>query len=963
MTELPPLEQSDFPRFFGDLWSSVDDEQPQPFPWQVELVSQLAEQRRWPDLCDLPTGSGKTSLLEIAIFLQALEADVKPAERWAPRRVVLVVDRRVVVDQAHDRGQYIRQRLDESGGGPLASCAARLRHLFGGEARDPPLLTSVLRGGIVRDESWARRPDVPALISSTVDQVGSRLLFRGYGVGPAMRPLHAGLLANDCLWLLDEVHLARPFAQTLKAVRRHRTSSSSSAKALGPDRWHVVELSATPVEPSGSRFPATPVEPGSHPVLARRLTARKPARLEVIDSDAESAFVKRCATEAAGLVEKAARTVAVVVNRVASARATAAAIVSRSAELEADVLLLTGRMRPFDRDALVARQRDRLRTGRPRSPDDRILIVVATQCIEAGADFDFDGMVTECASLDALRQRFGRVDRDGRLSEAGQPAQSVIVVRNSDIKTKAEDPVYGIALRETWAWLQAQKSVDFGITTLASPTETELERLTPPSLRAPTLLPAHLDAWVQTSPAPAVEPDVAYWLHGLREPEAEVQVIWRADITETLLEAPEAALARVQACPPATGEALTLSIGAARRWLQGEDPADLSDAGGAQLAADDEVASGGSKLAVRWAGRESSVIRAPDLKPGDSIVVPATRGGIERGSWNPSLSEPSPVSDIAFETIAGQRKLAVFRLIPQVLPDLPLIELDAFETASASEQRQLVRSWVGEQELDVDLATRRAKAELVLGPGELDDAILPSLVITVPIAAPTRHLPLEVEADRDAASFVGAAKAQLDRHLEQVGALAGVFAERAGLSRELVDDLRVAGRLHDLGKADERFQLWLHGGDEVALAAADAPLAKSSTPDFDRARREEARKRSGYPAGTRHETMSVAMCEARDSRVETPHDWDLVLHLIASHHGVSRPFAPHVPDPDPRTVAFRIGDVELSGPSDHGLARVDSGVAARFWRTVSRYGWFGLATLETMLRLADHRQSEREGNA
>lgn len=213
--------------------------------------------------------------------------------------------------------------------------------------------------------------------------------------------------------------------------------------------------------------------------------------------------------------------------------------------------------------------------------------------------------------------------------------------------------------------------------------------------------------------------------------------------------------------------------------------------------------------------------------------------------------------------------------------------------------------------------------------------------------------------EEDEGSFLGK-PVTLVKHLDGVRQFAAVYSKALGLDDKLAADVALAAWLHDVGKADPRFQLLLHGGDPVKEAASTEPLAKSALVANDRKARERARERSGYPRGTRHELMSVALIERSPEFRAQATDWDLVLHLVASHHGWCRPFGPPVLDPEPVDVSLELAGVCLSGSSDHRLARVDSGVAERFWRLVRRYGWWGLAWLEAIVRLADHRESERE---
>jgi CRISPR-associated endonuclease/helicase Cas3 len=927
------------------------------FPWQGRLVREILV-GGWPSVLDLPTGVGKTTALDIALYCLAAAPEVMP------RRTVLVVDRRIVVDQGAIHARELLDKITVASGGPLAALAVRLRDLWGASS-GPPFRVAVMRGGVPRDNDWARRPDQPLLGVSTVDQLGSRLLFRGYGIGPRSASIHAGLVGNDTLILLDEVHLANAFAELLDKIH-HRFRGVTTEL---PRRFIVTQMSATVRSARSSRVFQLDDADRADPTIHRRLVASKRAALRVVkvagddEPNKLEAVAARAVQDAIAQQAAGARVVAIVVNRVDTARI-ASRLLDRH-RATTDALLITGRMRPIERDYLVEHALvPRAGARRIRTPECRPLIVVATQCIEAGADLDFDAMVTECASLDALRQRFGRVDRRGDLGAS----ESVILCRSDQIAEGFEDPVYGEALGNTWRWLVARAAsgaIDLGISALPAAGD---DALLPPLGEVPVLLPAHLDAWAQTSQIPAADPDISLWLHGKAKPGADVQVVWRAGADVHGLDEPgvERLIQRLQACRPSALEAVTVPLAVVRRWLEDQPMVNaVADVEGEVM---DEPRGGRSdtlrgRRVLRWRADESEVIWPGALRRGDIIVVDAAPGEMRRALLDPGSTEP--VIDLGDLAQLRGRGLATLRLQREALAvwQLPAIMLDAIPAPSddqdLEELERQIGAWLALWPEPVPAGFLGTQAEWEAARRALQSRSRRIIVAggTLIVTART-GLPAETEdavTEDDDSSF-RTAEVTLAEHSASVRDLARQYARALGLGDELADDLALAAWFHDVGKADPRFQRWLVGGSE---ATRDPPLAKSALAPGSVRERRIARERAGYPKGYRHELLSLAMVQHHQTALEAAHDRDLVLHLVASHHGWCRPFPPPVADTEDLPVHLQHGADQLTSTTDHALARLDSGVAARFWRLVAQYGWWGLAWLEAIVRLADHRASQQ----
>jgi CRISPR-associated endonuclease/helicase Cas3 len=780
-----------------------------------------------------------------------------------PRRLVYVVNRRTVVDQTTAEVEKLRSKLEPAGlKDPLASLCVL--------PCDTPLAISTLRGQFADNREWSADPCRPAIIIGTVDMMGSRLLFGGYRLGLKTKPLHAGFLGQDTLIVHDEAHLEPAFQDLLNALESEQSRCGDARKI------RVIELSATP-RSKGEPFRITRADE-QHAEVAKRLDAPKKLNLHQVD---DAAGVQARIIELARRHKDSRLAVLVFANRVKDVEQIAAELAK--AVGNENVERLTGTMRGKERDELVKTPVFR----RFLPPDDAApgpapategtVYLVCTSAGEVGINISADHLVSDLSTFDSMAQRFGRANRFGVRTDS-----EIDVTHPSDFDQKDKREQRRAKTLKVLQMLNGRAS-------------TNAIRAIDPAIRQaafnplPIILPVSdilFDAWSLTTIAGNLpgRPAVAPYLHGVLEDEIqETQVAWRKEVgvvSDSLRELydPQELLADYPLKPH---ELLRDASSRVAEVLAKLVSRDASKSNLSAWLIDDEgtvdvltlVALVDKKMKERMNNR--------------TVLLPPEAGGLRGGLLDANSDEADDVAD---------------------------------EWRDEHGRLRRVRVWDNDEEAKEKTRNMRLVREIDTRPFVDEDAEEED-------EAPRRfwrwfELPRSADSE---GSLSAREDIPLEAHTRAVESLARAFAKKSGLTAELLEAVRLAGKFHDLGKRRRVWQLSIGNLDP------DVCLAKS--------------RKGAIPHqlnSYRHEFGSLLDLESHPEfrRLSNPMK-DVMLHLVAAHHGRGRPHFPTDEAFDP----------------DHAQERsttLGAETARRFARLQRTYGRWGLAWLESLLRAADY---------
>ena len=924
-TALPSITRDEFGVFFAALNEGHD-----PFSWQEEVLDHICEHGVWPERINAPTGSGKSSVVDIHLFANALAA-VGAAPR-VPRRLCVTVGRRALVDSQATRADKILGDLkdalaDESGEPGILRRVAEALQSFqtrNDDQRSAPFEVGHIRGELSNRNLPVTDISACAIIAATPDMYGSRALFRGYGSTKAARPRETALLTMDTVMVLDEAHMNRQLLHTTQRIAELQKREVN----LGVPTLQVVETTATPsTGDSESTTLGVDIEALDSPndkELHRRVYSHKELVLRPIDKwdgkpgnravvDAAVDAIKDfLAHREASEDSKKAHTVGCIVNHVRTAISINEKLVKdKVLGKEEEVQLLVGRMRPYDLQKLHP---DLFTTEGDKS----VKVVVATQTLEVGIDVDFADLVTELAPASSLAQRFGRVNRLGHRTDS-----KVVVIRpaSGDSVKKDAPPYKAVDLSNAYAWLEAlndteNPSVNPAAMVKNPPVQSSPERLLYQRPEWPDLL-----EFSRTDENPYDEPDLDLWLHDSLDAETAMGgVIVRDNLPSNTSAAME--ILKTSYFAPVDEETFPTNLKILQEILDHQDEHGVKPR--KFLYRQGEVS--------LWQDADQGAESSQSLAPGDVLIldtgsIPFTNQGIavtqrELPSKKDELEAvpfPKGIKLYVYEKCANREEdfREYLGLSPEEVAELLDSQASggqkriASELSTEAEDGQEVIAWYA------DVTDDKKSVE--------GSDIAQELGLTDPVL--------------------------LDDHQNDVAERTRQLAENLGLAPEFSEALELAAKYHDEGKRDLRFQQMLGADPETGA------LAKSGHRSV--AEAYLARSRSALPKGWRHEQLSALMVAASPEKVGEHRD--LVLRIIGCSHGHGRFSFAHDAD-------FLLKEGYLPEGLDYEALKEQATrlFNVGYWdnlmeQTSRTYGPYATAYLEAVERAADA-QISREGH-
>ena len=906
-------------KWFEDVFSELTGFPP--FGWQSRLF-ELFVQADFDSCatCQLPTGLGKTSLL--TLWLMALARN----PTTVPRRLVYVVNRRTVVDQTTVEAEKLRRQLSK-----VPEVEQALLQLCSDvdEANENfcPLAISTLRGKFADNRQWTTDPCRPAIVSGTVDMIGSRLLFDGYRCGFKTKPLHAGLLGTDTLLIHDEAHL-EPAFQSLCERIQHEQHSGRFPEYQSSRRFKVIALSATnrnadAIDSYREPFGLVPKD-YTEPLVQKRVAAAKGIAFHEVDKETE---IADRLIELAEAHRSGGQAILVFVRKIADLKKIVAQLAKgREKKLPTNITQLAGPMRGLERERLATGdpvfQRFLPSTSRNREvePIDGTVYLVATSAGEVGVNISADHLIADLSSFESVAQRLGRVNRfgDGDAKVELVAAKSVVDADEGLLKP------FELSLKRTWSVLKQLSVRDDGRMDGSSAALSEL----PATLvaraysPAPEILPVDeclLDAWsLTTLSMPGAKhdvpgrPPIEDWLHGISDDDPpQTQVAWRREVQE-LSESTLSAqirpldLTRVLEAYPLKPHELLQD-----RTSRVYDSLRTLVVNFDKLADDQKNEDG---LLV-WLVDQKNVVTKhslrkladPEAKANDRkrlemelafriIVLPEELGGLDQFGMFSGKYDAKVRHDVADEcfTENGSRLRLRYRT-----------------NFSADDVGQIRKSM-------------REVLKIRNSTNDETDGDSPESIWFV------RRRDL----DDESLSFVASERQLLGPHLASAEAYALQFVEKLELKNSESAAVVLAAKYHDLGK---RRQLWQSGIGNHGYVGGDLNSTWAKSEFY------QVPVNRHY----RHEFGSLSdVLEMSDFQKLSDASQDLAMHLIAAHHGRARPHFPVDESFDPERNEGVTDEIATQCP-------------IRFGRMQRKYGRWQLAWLESLVRSADYLASQR----